>query len=139
VHDSTVLRTRQLGGSLFWLYLHTFAPLGAFLILVPVRPSLDNFDDFDERPVCGEVKKRWITLNMAGKNSDRFDIVNGKQLALLIAPTICFVVASAVVAARWYTRSVRRVNTLGEDALMVAALVRLQIPCCDTMLTPRRL
>ena len=36
---------------------------------------------------------------MAGKNSDRFDIVNGKQLALLIAPTICFVVAAAVDAA----------------------------------------
>jgi hypothetical protein len=57
-----------------------------------------------------------------GKN-DRFDIVNGKQLALLIAPTLCLAVAAAAVAARWYTRSVRRVNTLNEDALMLAALV----------------
>lgn len=85
------------------------------------------------------MKKRWIILTMAGKNSDRFDIVNGKQLALLIAPTICFVVAAAVVAARWYTRSVRRVNTLGEDALMLAALVGLQILGCGPMLTSRRL
>ncbi|USP81477.1 integral membrane protein [Curvularia clavata] len=53
---------------------------------------------------------------------DRFDIVNGKQLALLIAPTLCFVAASAAVAARWYTRSVRRINTVTEDALMLAAL-----------------
>jgi len=63
---------------------------------------------------------------MAGTTStDRFDIVNGKQLALLIAPLICFVAASAAVAARWYTRSVRRINTLTEDALMLAALVGL--------------
>lgn len=62
---------------------------------------------------------------MAHTMKDRFDIVNGKQLALLIAPTICFVAASAAVAARWYNRSVRRVNTLTEDALMLAALVRL--------------
>ena len=56
---------------------------------------------------------------------DRFDIVNGKQLALLIAPTLCFAAASAAVAARWYTRSVRRINTVTEDALMLAALVSL--------------
>jgi hypothetical protein len=62
---------------------------------------------------------------MAEKNTDRFDIVNGKQLALLIAPLVCFAVASAAVAARWYTRSVRRINTLSEDALMLAALVGL--------------
>ena len=85
------------------------------------------------------MKKRWIIFTMAGKNSDRFDIVNGKQLALLIAPTICFVVAAAVVAARWYTRSVRRVNTLGEDALMLAALVGPQDLGCGSMLTSRRL
>lgn len=63
---------------------------------------------------------------MAGTAStNRFDIVNGKQLALLIAPLLCFVAASAAVAARWYTRSVRRINTLTEDALMLAALVGL--------------
>ncbi|KAH6865821.1 hypothetical protein BKA58DRAFT_227748 [Alternaria rosae] len=59
---------------------------------------------------------------MAGQHSDRFDIVNGKQLALLIAPTLCLAVAAAAVAARWYTRSVRRINTINEDALMLAAL-----------------
>jgi hypothetical protein len=58
-------------------------------------------------------------------NSSRFAIVNGKQIALLVAPLLAFVTASAVVAARWYTRSVRRVNTLTEDSLMLAALVGL--------------
>lgn len=62
---------------------------------------------------------------MAGNtNTQRFEIVNGKQIALLVAPLICFVLASAAVAARWYTRSVRRVNTVTEDALCLAALVR---------------
>ena len=56
-------------------------------------------------------------------NSSRFDIVNGKQIALLVAPLLSFVAASAAVAARWYTRSVRRVNTPIEDVLMLAALV----------------
>ncbi|KAF2036597.1 hypothetical protein EK21DRAFT_51442 [Setomelanomma holmii] len=55
-------------------------------------------------------------------NKERFDIVNGKQIALLVAPVLCFVLASAAVALRWYTRSVRRVNTLTEDALCLAAL-----------------
>jgi hypothetical protein len=59
---------------------------------------------------------------MAG-STDRFDIVNGKQIALLVAPVLCFVLASAAVALRWYTRSVRRVNTLTEDALCLTALV----------------
>jgi hypothetical protein len=54
----------------------------------------------------------------------RFDIVNGKQVALLVAPVLCFVLSSVAVAVRWYTRSVRRVNTLTEDALCLAALVR---------------
>lgn len=57
-------------------------------------------------------------------NKNRFDIVNGKQLALLIAPLVCFLAAAAAVAARWYNRSVRRINTPAEDALMLAALVR---------------
>lgn len=106
-----------------------------FLILVPVTPlSFDDFG-FDVRSVCGEVKKSWIVLIMAGKHSDRFDIVNGKQLALLIAPTLCLAVAAAAVAARWYTRSVRRVNTINEDALMLAALVRRWNHDGGTMLT----
>jgi hypothetical protein len=54
----------------------------------------------------------------------RFDVVNGKQVALLVCPVIGFVLSSLAVAARWYTRSVRRVNTLTEDALCLAALVR---------------
>lgn len=60
-------------------------------------------------------------------NNHRFDIVNGKQIALLVAPVLCFVLAAAAVAARWYTRSVRRVNTLTEDALCLAALVCLRV------------
>jgi hypothetical protein len=56
-------------------------------------------------------------------NNSRFDIVNGKQVALLVAPLISLLAASVAVAARWYTRSVRRVNTLTEDSLMLAALV----------------
>ena len=56
-------------------------------------------------------------------NSQRFDIVNVKQIALLVAPLVCFVLALAAVAARWHTRSVRRINTLTEDALCLAALV----------------
>ncbi|CAE7178916.1 hypothetical protein PTTW11_06446 [Pyrenophora teres f. teres] len=56
-------------------------------------------------------------------NKNRFDIVNGKQLALLIAPLICFLAAAAAVAVRWYTRSVRRINTPAEDALMLAGLI----------------
>jgi hypothetical protein len=56
-------------------------------------------------------------------NRQRFDIVNGKQIALLVAPVVCFILAAAAVAARWYTRSVRRVNTVTEDALCLAALV----------------
>jgi uncharacterized membrane protein YoaK (UPF0700 family) len=58
-------------------------------------------------------------------SSSRFAIVNGKQVVLLVAPLFAFVAASAVVAARWYTRSVRRVNSLYEDSLMLAALVGL--------------
>jgi hypothetical protein len=58
-------------------------------------------------------------------NNSRFDIVNGKQVALLVAPLISLLAASVAVAARWYTRSVRRVNTLTEDSLMLAALVGL--------------
>jgi hypothetical protein len=59
---------------------------------------------------------------MAGTRQ-RFDIVNGKQIALLVVPVLSFVLASAAVALRWYTKSVRRVNTLTEDALCLAALV----------------
>ena len=58
-------------------------------------------------------------------NNSRFEIVNGKQVVLLVAPLISLLAASVAVAARWYTRSVRRVNTLTEDSLMLAALVRL--------------
>jgi hypothetical protein len=60
-------------------------------------------------------------------NNSRFDIVNGKQVALLVAPLISLLAASVAVAARWYTRSVRRVNTLTEDSLMLAALVGLVV------------
>ncbi|KAH8730765.1 hypothetical protein GQ44DRAFT_699821 [Phaeosphaeriaceae sp. PMI808] len=55
-------------------------------------------------------------------NKQRFDIVNGKQVALLVAPVLAFLLASGAVAARWYTRSVRRVNTLIEDGLCLVAL-----------------
>ncbi|RMZ67621.1 integral membrane [Pyrenophora seminiperda CCB06] len=55
--------------------------------------------------------------------SNRFDIVNGKQLALLIAPIIFFLAAAVAVAARWHSRSVRRINTPAEDALMLAGLI----------------
>jgi len=72
--------------------------------------------------------------NMYNDNKNRFDIVNGKQLTLLIAPLICFLAAAAAVAARWYTRSVRRINTPAEDALMLAGLVR-----CDSLrIAPNR-
>jgi hypothetical protein len=57
------------------------------------------------------------------ENKERFDIINGKQIALLVAPSLVFVLACVAVAARWYTRSVRRVNTITEDALCLAALV----------------
>jgi uncharacterized membrane protein YoaK (UPF0700 family) len=60
---------------------------------------------------------------MAG-GTHRFEIVNGKQLVLLIVPILTFVLSSVAVAARWYTRSVRRINTVIEDALCLAALVR---------------
>jgi uncharacterized membrane protein YoaK (UPF0700 family) len=53
----------------------------------------------------------------------RFDIVNGKQIVLLVLPVLCFVLALVAVAARWYTRSVRRVNSLANDGLCLAALV----------------
>jgi hypothetical protein len=59
------------------------------------------------------------------ENKHRFDIENGKQIALLVAPVLGFVLAAVAVAARWYTRSVRRVNTITEDALCLAALVSL--------------
>jgi hypothetical protein len=59
------------------------------------------------------------------KYNCRFDIVNAKQITLLVAPLIFFVAASVAVAARWWNRSVRRVNSLTEDALMLAALVGL--------------
>jgi hypothetical protein len=62
-------------------------------------------------------------LDLMADPKNRFDIVNGKQIALLVAPVLCFVLASIAVAARWYTRSVRRVNTLWEDGLCLAALV----------------
>jgi hypothetical protein len=53
----------------------------------------------------------------------RFEIVNGKQIALLVAPVLGFALALVAVAARWYTRSTKRVNSLTEDALCLAALV----------------
>jgi hypothetical protein len=59
----------------------------------------------------------------------RFHVVNGKQVALLVAPVIGFFLSSVAVAMRWYTRSVRRVNTLTEDALCLAALVRCMAVC----------
>jgi len=59
------------------------------------------------------------------ENKHRFEIENGKQIALLVAPALGFVLAALSVAARWYTRSVRRVNTVTEDALCLAALVSL--------------
>jgi hypothetical protein len=59
-------------------------------------------------------------------NKQRFDIVNGRQLSLLIAPVVFFVLAAVVVAARWYTRTVRRVNTVIEDVLCALALVCLR-------------
>jgi hypothetical protein len=63
-------------------------------------------------------------MNLMADNKERFDIINGKQIALLVAPSLVFVLACVAVAARWYTRSVRRVNTITEDALCLAALVR---------------
>ena len=59
-------------------------------------------------------------------NRQRFDIVNGRQLSLLIAPVLFFVLAALAVAARWYTRTVRRVNTVIEDVLCALALVCLR-------------
>jgi hypothetical protein len=90
--------------------------------------------------VCSLVRHRWIIRvalrpgdgmsagtqgysDLMADPKERFDIVNGKQIALLVAPVLCFVLASIAVAARWYTRSVRRVNTLWEDGLCLAALV----------------
>ncbi|KAF1832082.1 hypothetical protein BDW02DRAFT_22615 [Decorospora gaudefroyi] len=60
---------------------------------------------------------------MAKQTYQKFDIVNGKQMAIMVVPLLCFLLAIVAVASRWYTRSVRRVNTLTEDALMLAALI----------------
>lgn len=91
----------------------------------PVATEPLRDDSAEKRSLCCEDRSCLVVI-MAGSITDnRFDIINGKQLALLIAPLFCFVVASAAVAARWYTRSVRRINTLTEDVLMLAALVRL--------------
>jgi len=61
-------------------------------------------------------------------NKHRFEIENGRQIALLAAPVLGFLLAALAVAARWYTRSVRRVNTVTEDALCLVALVSLARP-----------
>jgi hypothetical protein len=68
-------------------------------------------------------------MNLMADNRERFDIIDGKQIALLVAPSLVFVLACVAVAARWYTRSVRRVNTITEDALCLAALVRRRYRC----------
>jgi hypothetical protein len=62
----------------------------------------------------------------------RFEIVNGKQIALLVAPVVGFALALVAVAARWYTRSTKRVNSLTEDALCLAALVGMIYGLCPS-------
>lgn len=61
-------------------------------------------------------------MNMSVPHKQRFAIVDGRQIALLVAPVLCFLLACVAVAARWYTRSKRRVNTIFEDALCLMAL-----------------
>lgn len=53
-----------------------------------------------------------------------FDIVNQKQVILLVVPPIFLALATVVVAARWHVRKTKRINTLAEDILVLCGLVR---------------
>lgn len=54
--------------------------------------------------------------------TERFDVVNGRQVTLLVAPLIFLALSSVAVAARWYARSMKRINSPIEDLLCLAAL-----------------
>ncbi|KAF2866962.1 hypothetical protein BDV95DRAFT_648047 [Massariosphaeria phaeospora] len=53
----------------------------------------------------------------------RFDVVNGRQVILLVIPPIFFALATIAVAARWYARKLKRINTIWEDAFCLAGLL----------------
>jgi hypothetical protein len=53
----------------------------------------------------------------------RFDVVDGKQVLLLVIPPIFLVLATFVVAIRWHARKTKRINTLIEDVLCFCSLV----------------
>jgi hypothetical protein len=52
-----------------------------------------------------------------------FDVVNCRQVILLVIPPIFLVLATSVVAVRWIARKTKRINTLVEDALCLCSLV----------------
>jgi hypothetical protein len=53
-----------------------------------------------------------------------FDVVNSRQVILLVIPPIFLALATFVVAARWFVRKTKRINTLVEDVLCLCSLVR---------------
>lgn len=61
----------------------------------------------------------------------RFDVVNQKQIILLVIPPIFLALAAVVVAARWHARQSKRINTLVEDLLCLAGLVSENAPCAS--------
>ncbi|KAF2678258.1 hypothetical protein K458DRAFT_409012 [Lentithecium fluviatile CBS 122367] len=52
----------------------------------------------------------------------RFDVLNSRQVILLVIPPIFLALATLVVAIRWHARKTKRINTLVEDALCLCSL-----------------
>ena len=52
-----------------------------------------------------------------------FEVVNSRQVVLLVIPPIFLVFATIVVAVRWIARKTKRINTLVEDVLCFCSLV----------------
>lgn len=55
----------------------------------------------------------------------KFDIVDQKQVILLVIPPIFLALATLVVGIRWHARRTKRINTLVEDLLCLCGLVGL--------------
>lgn len=68
-----------------------------------------------------------VGYTMVHLEKRRFDVVNQKQVILLVIPPIVLALATLVVAVRWHARKTKRINTLVEDVLCLCGLVRIMI------------
>jgi len=68
-----------------------------------------------------------------------FEVVNSRQVVLLVIPPIFLALATLVVVVRWLARKTKRINTLVEDVLCLCSLVGGFGKTCFAMLIMLRL